>query len=82
MTAAEFKQAVTLSRDNANPKVNGADMNCFDGFGLPNFQPVYVTVFQVARLIRWQAVQLNGEFDQVALDEVKRCGRNRFQIIA
>jgi len=82
MTAAEFKQAVTLSRDNANPKVNVADMNCFDGFGLPDFETVYVTVFQVARLIRWQAVQLNGEFDQVALDEVKRCGRNRFQIIA
>lgn len=76
MTTKQFNEAVKLSA--TYPE---ADTLCFDGFGLPDFKPVYVTLKQVAALINWQARFFDGNFDQEALAEVKRYSKNKFLIV-
>jgi len=51
------------------------------GFGLPHFKPVHTTIEAVAKVIRWQARQFNGQWDHPALDEVARIGRKKFLIV-
>jgi hypothetical protein len=78
MTTKEFNEVVRIaSRESDMPE----NIDCFWKFGLPEFKPVYVTLRQVAALIRYQAVQFNGEFDQEALQEVKDHGKRKFLII-
>lgn len=78
MTTQEFKSAFALA--NGPAELLGEDLAPFDGFGLPEFQPVTVTIRQVARLIRWQAQYIGGGWDSTALDEIRSCGRRRFVI--
>ncbi len=54
----------------------------FQGYGLKDFKPVHVSIWQVSRLIRWQCLQFNGEFDMEAVDELMNIGRKKFLIIA
>lgn len=79
MTARQFELSLALcdfgSYDHA------ADINVFDGFGYSTFPPVYVSIDQVAALIAYQAKQMNGDYDQQALADIRTAGRNRFQII-
>lgn len=51
------------------------------GCGLSDFKPVYVTLKQVAKLMRWQALQLNGEWDSRELNEVNLIGKRKFLIL-
>lgn len=78
MTTAEFKTAFSIANGPAD--LSAVDLAPFDGFGLPEFKPVTVTLSQVARLIRWQAAQLNGDWNSEMLNEVRDCGRRRFII--
>ncbi len=78
MTTAEFKEAVEIAASSI--ELNHC-LSIFDGFGLPGFRPITVTLFQVARLIRWQALQINGEWDNEALNDVRNFGRCRFVIV-
>lgn len=79
MTRNEFKQAFALANSDAELSASAAGI--FDGFGLPNFSPVHVTIAHVAELIRWQAKYLNGEWDAEALQEIADLGRKRFLIL-
>jgi len=54
----------------------------FDGYGLPDFKPVYCSLQAVAELIRWQCVQLNGQLDMVEYNDLARLGKKRFLIIS
>ena len=83
MTAAEFKAAVALAK---NPSVDliAETRDCadiFDGFALTDFQPVTVSLQQVAGLIAYQALQFNGEWDNIALNEIRTSGRKKFIIV-
>lgn len=80
MNTAQFKQACSLAFSAANLPPDTLEI--FDGFGLRNFRPVFVSLNQVASLIRWQCSQLNGGIDSEALGEVLAFGRKRFQIVA
>lgn len=78
MTKDELSRAVELAKTKAElPQ----DLSIFDGFGLPDFQPVHTTIDAVAALIRWQCQCLYGGFDLEALNEVAYCGRRKFLII-
>ena len=79
MTKQEFTKAVELATTRRVEEPT--DLSIFAGFGLPGFLPVYVTLDRVAALISWQAMQFNGEWDAVALNEVAHFARKRFQII-
>ncbi len=80
MTRKEAQAAYALAND-PQQTFTAVDTGIFDGFGLPEFKPVHVTLRQVAALMRWQALQMNGEWDHTALTEVIELGRARFLIL-
>ena len=61
--------------------LSATDDSMLYGFGLPHFEPVHTTIAAVAKVIRWQARQFNGQWDHPALDEVARIGRKKFLIV-
>ena len=79
MTRDELKQATAIAMDR-NTDLSNVDDSLFLGFGLPSFKPVNVTLRQVAKLIRWQAVMLNDEIDAQMYDEVAQVGRRKFVV--
>ena len=81
MTKKEFSQAYKIAMSDESIDPVKEPMDIFDGFGLMDFKPVYVTLKQVARLIRYQAVYLNGGIDTEALQDVAVCGKKKFLII-
>ena len=78
MNKKEFSRAYALAISNQVIKPEEASIAIFDGFGFESFDKVYVTVKQVARLIRWQTVCLDGSIDQDNLQEIGECGRRKF----
>jgi len=82
MLKAEFSQAYEMA-DNEKIELNNdnAPIDIFDGFGLKDFQPVFVTIKQVARLIRWQCSYIFGGWDMEELNQIGNLGRKRFLII-
>lgn len=79
MKRNQLEKAVQLSLSKTD--LDLADLAIFDGFGLPGFKPVTVTTRALAMLIRWQCVQLNGQINSEALDEIATLGRTRFNVI-
>ena len=79
MKRDQLEKAVQLALSKAD--LDLADLAMFDGFGLAGFRPVTVTTRALAMLIRWQCVQLNGQINSEALDEIATLGRTRFNII-
>lgn len=86
MNRKEFDEAVRQAALPSDPVMDRilnkpeTDLSVFDGFGLRDFKPVYVPMSQVVALIRWQAKQFNGEFDQAALQEIWEA-RNKIIIV-
>ena len=78
MTRNEFNRAYTIACSDAKLP---PDDGLFMGFGLADFKPVKCTLRQVAALMRWQALQLNGEWDVPALHQIADQGRYKFDII-
>ena len=78
MNKNELNQALTLAK--STETLTNVDISIFNGFALPGFAPVNVTIPQVASLIRWQAIQLDGEIDAQAFDEIASQGRMRFNL--
>ena len=78
MTKQEFGKAVEIAHSDEN--LSQIDDSIFLGCGLPEFEPVTVTIRQVAKFVRWQALQFNGEFDAFALDACANVSRRNFLI--
>lgn len=81
MTKHQFSEANTLARSNATINPEQEPIDIFDGFALPDYAPVYVTIKQIARLIRYQAIYMNGGIDSDNLQEIANCGRRKFMVI-
>jgi hypothetical protein len=79
MTLGEFKAAFEIAKTDVS--LTQHDIAVFDGFGLPDFQPVTVTVEQVARLIRYQAQFMSGGWESAALNVIRECGRRKFIVL-
>lgn len=80
MTLAQFQKAFQAAQ-NPTLDLTATDDSMLYGFGLPHFKPVHTTIAAVAKVIRWQARQFNGQWDHPALDEVARIGRKKFLIV-
>jgi hypothetical protein len=78
MTKHEFNRVFELA--NTNTDFSKVDTEVLFGCGLPDFQPVTCTIQCAAAFIRWQALQLNGEWDSVALNECRQIFRNKVRI--
>jgi hypothetical protein len=81
MTKQEFSQAFQIAKSNEKIDPGQEPIDLFDGFGFKDFAPVYVTLKQVARLIRWQAICMDGSIDSENLQEIANIGRKKFFII-
>lgn len=87
MNQREFSLAVALAQsDETLPTLLGENcsvrlVTLFDGFGLASFQPVTVTIRDVAALVRHEAMQMNGELSNEALTEIQNVGRHKFNIV-
>lgn len=79
MTTQEFKEAFKIAESDVD--TSHEDLTVFYEFGLSRFQPVTVTLHQVAALIRWQARRFNGGWDNEALNEVRTAGRRKFVVV-
>lgn len=79
MTKQELSEALKIA--NSEKSLENVDIEIFDGYGLKNFQPIYCTVEQLARLIRWQCFQLNGKIDDEELNNLAYAGKKKFLIV-
>lgn len=65
MTKAEFNQAYKRAEERRDKPYTFTLE--FDGFALPDFQPVVCTLDQLADLIRWQSFEFGGGIDASGL---------------
>lgn len=79
MTKTEFANAYSLAKSDIKLHYNNLDL--FAGYGLSGFETVYVTIKDVASLIRWQALQFNGQFNSEELHNIALAGKKGFIII-
>jgi len=80
MTLNQFQEAFKIAKD-FDRDLSNVDDSILYGCGLSSFKPVYTTLEAVAKLIRWQALQFNGQWDAQELDEVARLGRKNFLVL-
>jgi len=80
MTLTQFQQAFAIAKD-FNRDLSNVDDSILYGYGLSNFKPVHTTLEAVAKTIRWQALQFNGEWNAEALNEVAENGRKNFLVL-
>ena len=81
MNKTEFKVAYEIAKEIRPKEFDYNILDRFTGFGLLDFEPIYTSLKEVAILIRYQALQLNGEYDNEALGEIIEAGRRKFKII-
>jgi len=69
-------------------KIAGSDkdlscfnLDIFDGYTLPEFDPVTVTIDDLAKLIRWQCFKLDGTIDSKELDDLAYVGKRKFKVM-
>lgn len=79
MTKKELREILEVAKSNVT--LLDEDLSIFDGYGLKDFDKVYVTKNQVAKLIRWQTFQFNGNIDSKALNDLINIGSKKFIII-
>jgi hypothetical protein len=80
MTLAQFQVAVKAAQ-NPTLDLTATDDTMLFGYGLPEFKPVHTTIAAVAKVIRWQARQFNGQWDMVELDALAKLARRKFIIV-
>lgn len=80
MTLAQFQVAIKAAQ-NPTLDLTATDDSMLFGYGLPEFKPVHTTIAAVAKVIRWQARQFNGQWDMVELDALAKLARRKFIIV-
>ena len=82
MNKQELTDALTMARD-VSIDLSGQTRNIdvFSGYGRRNFQTVFVTIADVASLIRWQCIRFDGMVDHEEFQGIAIIGRRKFQII-
>lgn len=83
MTKNELSKALELARSDTElpPMLGPEATDLFDGFALESFSVVYCTMRQLAALIRYQCIMLNGGLDSEALNEIATHGKRKFMVV-
>lgn len=79
MTRQQFSDALVLAK--SKMEFDLVDDSSLHGCGLPGFKPVVVTLEMVAKLLRWQCLQLNGQWDSEALQDCREISKKRFLVV-
>ncbi|MTV59131.1 hypothetical protein GM547_13885, partial [Streptococcus pneumoniae] len=69
MTKDQFSEVFKIAQD-TSIECPSNNAHIFDGFGLHDFKPVVCSTFDLAELMRYQARQLNGNWDMDAIQEI------------
>ena len=80
MDKKQLTRAMVLART-ATDQYDWTTLERFSGCALPDFQPIYCTLWEVSRHIRYQAMTLSGVFDMNEIHEIANIGRKKFMII-
>ena len=83
MNQSQFKRALALANSGDAPSwfVDGRiALESFDGCGLPHAKRVLCTIPEVASWLLYQAMQLNGEWDQHELANCREIAKSLFDI--
>jgi len=78
MRKQELSKALKMAQSD---EALGEVPNIVDGYGLPGFAPVCITLKNLAALIRWQCIYFNGNLDNEALNDIAILGKKRFIIL-
>ena len=87
MTRNELSLAVAMAQsDEELPTFIGENgsqrlIDLFNGFGLADFAPVHVTIRDLAALVRYECIMMNGEIDNAALTEISELGKTKFIVV-
>jgi hypothetical protein len=82
MTSEQFKKAADLALNHPEIELLNVDNSHLYGCALPDFEPVWCTIKEVAALIRWQCQYIFGDgYDAEELNSIADIGRRRFKII-
>ncbi len=73
MNKQELSNSLKIAQ--SNEKLGNEDISNFLGFGLKDFPPIYCTTNQIAALIRYQCIQMNGKICSNALQEIGNASR-------
>jgi hypothetical protein len=79
MLKAEFSRAVALAQGPMD--LSNHDMSLLNGYGVPGFKKVLVTLEAVARCLRWQAFDWYKGWDSELLHNEWLAMRNTVDII-
>ena len=81
MNTTQMREATELARNSTNGELWDVDISILHGCALADFKPVSTTLRVVARMIQYQCIQLNGEFDTVELNSLANIFRRKVTII-
>ena len=80
MTKAQLTEALKLAKSGADfPQLSVSSI--FFGYGEPDFKPVYCTLKDIAGLLRWQVINMDGSIDNTELNLLANAGRKKFLIV-
>jgi len=79
MNKVEFARAFEIAKIDC--KLPMVDFDKFAGFAFKEFEPIYVTIKEIASMIRYHVLQLDGEWNGKALNEIGIAGRRKFKVI-
>lgn len=60
---------------------NPPDVSALQGYGLRGFKPVHCTLRQIAYVMRWDCMGLNGQWDSESLDQFCKMAKRKFLLI-
>lgn len=79
MNKQEFSRALEAAK--SDECFLDVDDSLLFGCGLVDFEPVHCSTKQVAKLIRYQAQYLNGNWDWNEINDLARIARKKFIIL-
>ena len=80
MTLDELKQARTMAKGISLTE-DPPDVKALCGYGRPDFSYVHCTIEQVAYVMWWDCLRLDGQWDSHALDEFCRVAKQKFLLV-
>jgi len=81
MNRKEFLKAFALIQNQDVKDMSLETIDCFYGCALPDFKYTNCTLKQVAKLIRYQCLYLDGTLDINELNNIELISKKKFKII-
>ena len=79
MNTKEFRNIMCIAKSAQD--LGDINIGHLYGYGLKTFAPVSTSPEAVAAIVRWQALQLNGAWDETEINEIREIGRRKFIIL-